>query len=201
MKTLGYAILGLLAQEELSGYDLMQRMKGRVGNFWSAGHSQIYPELARLEADGLVTHSVVKQQERPDKKVYETTPEGLKILREWVTEPPPANAPKDELVLKAYSVWLADPEKAAKLFRDEETKHKEQLSRYKETRSWMEHESGGDVLRPESPWFAGYAALRRGLIYEKGYVEWCRWVADSVEGKQDDPPKRKKKKKGKKKGE
>jgi DNA-binding PadR family transcriptional regulator len=31
MKTLGYAILGLLAQEALSGYDLTQRMKGRVG--------------------------------------------------------------------------------------------------------------------------------------------------------------------------
>ena len=66
MTTLGYAILGLLSREELSGYDLTGRMKGRVGYFWSARHSQIYPELARLEEGGYVTHSVVEQQERPD---------------------------------------------------------------------------------------------------------------------------------------
>lgn len=52
MTTLGYAILGLLSRERLSGYDLTRGMRGRVGNFWSAKHSQIYPELARLEEGG-----------------------------------------------------------------------------------------------------------------------------------------------------
>lgn len=201
MTTLGYAILGLLAQEALSGYDLMGRMKGRVGNFWSASHSQIYPELARLEEGGHVTHSVVAQRERPDKKVYEITPEGLEVLREWVTRPPAPRAVRDELVLKAYSVWLADPEPAARLFRDEEAKHEERLAGYKKTRKWLESERGAEMLRPDSPWFAGYASLRRGIIYEKGYIEWCRWVADSIEGKPASPKKGKKKnKKGGKKG-
>ncbi len=201
MTTLGYAILGLLAQEVLSGYDLTQRMRGRVGNFWSARHSQIYPELARLEEDGYVTHSVVEQRDRPDKKVYEITTQGLEILKDWVMQPPSPSAPRDELVLKAYSVWLADPEKAARLFREEEQKHQEQLARYKGTRSWMRTASGGDLENPGSPWFSGYAALRRGLIYEKGYVEWCRWVADSIEGAPQKGKKSKKKGgKGKKKG-
>ena len=190
--------MGLLAQEVLSGYDLMQRMKGRVGNFWRAGHSQIYPELSRLEEAGHVTHNVVRQTDRPDKKVYEITSRGLEALKEWVTEPPVPGAPRDELVLKAYSVWLADPKKAARLFRDEQRAHEEQLARYKETRSWMRKESDGDLDRPGSPWFAGYAALRRGLIYEKGYAEWCGWVADSIEGAKP-KQKKSKKKKGKKK--
>ena len=183
MKTLGYAILGLLAQEALSGYDLTQRMKGRVGNFWSARHSQIYPELAHLEEGKYVTHRVVEQRERPDKKVYEITEAGLEALKDWVTQPPPPRAPRDELVLKAYSVWLADPEKAARLFREEALRHEKQLARYEETRTWMERERGEEVSRADSPWFAGYAALRRGIIYERGYEEWCRWVADRlVEG-------------------
>jgi DNA-binding PadR family transcriptional regulator len=50
--TLGYAILGLLAREALSDYDLSSRMRARVGLFWQARHSQIYPELARLEEGG-----------------------------------------------------------------------------------------------------------------------------------------------------
>ncbi|HET7478159.1 MAG TPA: PadR family transcriptional regulator [Rubrobacteraceae bacterium] len=192
MTTLGYAILGLLAQEALSGYDLTQRMKGRVGNFWSARHSQIYPELARLEGDGYVTHSVVAQQDRPDKKVYEITAAGLETLKEWVTEPPSPRPTRDELVLKAYCVWLADPEKAARLFREEELRHEEQLARYEKTRDWMESEHGEEVNRPDSPWFAGYASLRRGIGYETEYAQWCRWVADSIEGKAEPSGRRKK---------
>ncbi len=182
MTVLGYAILGLLSREDLSGYDLTQRMRERVGYFWSARHSQIYPELARLEEGGYVTHSVVEQQERPDKKVYRITTEGLEALREWVVQPPVPKPSRDELVLKAYSIWLADPQEAALMFRGEESRHEEQLAHYEELRAWMEREWGEDLADPESSRFATYATLRRGIIYERGSAEWCRWVADSIEG-------------------
>src|SRR3712207_1029788 len=97
MTTLGFAVLGLLAREPLSGYDVTQRMKGRVGFFWGAGHSQIYPELARLEEGGFVTHSVVEQRERPDKKVFEITAAGIDRLKEWASQPPPRKPTKTSL--------------------------------------------------------------------------------------------------------
>jgi DNA-binding PadR family transcriptional regulator len=180
--TLGYAILGLLAREALSGYDLTQRMKGRVGFFWNARHSQIYPELARLEDGGFVTHSVVEQRDRPDKKVHEITDAGLEALKDWVTQPPPEKPTRDELTLKTYSVWLADGEEAARVFRAEGLKHEEQLARYEEIRSWMEDEWREDLSNPGSPHFASYATLRRGIIHERGYAEWCRWLAEAVGG-------------------
>ena len=186
MTTLGYAVLGLLAREALSGYDVTQRMKGRVGFFWGAGHSQIYPELARLERDGFVTHEVVLQKERPDKKVYEITAPGLEALKGWATQPPPQKPTKDELTLKAYSVWLADKTEAARLFREEGRRNEEQLARYEEILAWMEREWADDLNRPDSPRFASYATLRRGILYERGNAEWCRWMADAVEnGKQE----------------
>jgi DNA-binding PadR family transcriptional regulator len=175
MTTLGYAILGLLSREDLSGYDLTQRMAGRVGYFWSARHSQIYPELARLEDGGYVTHSVVEQRERPDKKVYKITAEGLDALKEWVIQPPVPRPTRDELTLKTYSVWLADKAKAAQLFREEELRH------YEELRAWMEGEWREDLTSTNSPEFASYATLRRGISYEREYAEWCRWMADSIE--------------------
>jgi DNA-binding PadR family transcriptional regulator len=183
MTTLGYAILGLLSREELSGYDLAGRMRARVGHFWEARHSQIYPELARLEEEGLVAHRVVEQQDRPDKKVYEITEEGLDALKEWVTEPPAPRPARDELVLKAYSLWLAEPDKAITLFRDQERRHEEKLLEYEKIRAWMEKEWGKDVQRTDSPHFASYAALRCGILYERGYSEWCRWVVSRLEGK------------------
>ncbi len=187
MTTLGYAILGLLSREDLSGYDLKQRMAGRVGYFWSARHSQIYPELARLEDGGYVTHSVVEQRERPDKKVYEITARGLDDLKEWVTQPPVPRPTRDELTLKTYSVWLADKEEAARLFREEQLRHEEQLAHYEELGAWMESGHGQEVISPDSPWFASYASLRRGIGYEKEYAGWCRWVADSIERVESGP--------------
>ena len=182
MTTLGFAVLGLLAREALSGYDVTQRMKGRVGFFWGAGHSQIYPELARLEEGGYVTHSVVEQKERPDKKVYEITARGLEALKEWAVRPPAPRPLKDELTLKAYSVWLANGDEAAGLFREAGRGHEEQLARYEELRAWMEREWTDDIRDPKSPRFASYATLRRGILFEKGNAEWCRWLADAVGG-------------------
>jgi DNA-binding PadR family transcriptional regulator len=192
MTTLGYAILGLLSREGLSGYDLTQRMKGPVRYFWSARHSQIYPELAKLEDGGYVTHSVIEQKERPDKKVYEITDAGLEALKSWVTQPPMPRPTRDELTLKTYSIWLADPEEATRLFREEERRHEEQLAHYEEIRAWMEREWREDLTRTDSPEFASYATLRRGISYEREYAEWCRWTADSTEGRK--PPDKKKSK-------
>lgn len=173
--------MGLLCREPLTGYAVAGRMRARVGSFWEAHHSQIYPELARLEEGGFVTHRVVEQRERPDKKIYEITAAGLDALRRWVTEPPTPRAVRDELVLKAYSVWLAEPKEVLVLFREEQRRHEERLLEYERLGSWMEEEWGEDVRRVGSPRFASYAALRRGVLNERGYVEWCRWVADSVE--------------------
>ena len=184
MRTLGYAVLGLLAREELSGYDLKRWMERPLGYFWSAKHSQIYPELARLEEDGFVTHKLVEQSGKPDKKVYRITAEGLEALKEWVNQAPASRPVRDELTLKAYSVWLADKEKAVWLFREEGLHHEERLVHYEDLRAWMEDEHEREVRSPDSPWFAAYATLRRGIGYEKEYAEWCRWMADSLQGRQ-----------------
>ncbi len=181
MSVLGYAILGLLSREALSGYDLKGRMERPVGFFWEARHSQIYPELARLEAAGMVSHELVEQEGRPDKKVYEITPAGLQALKDWVVAPLEPRGARDELVLKAYSLWLAEPEEAIALFREQERLHEERLRRYEEINAWMEREWGDDLGLPGSPRFASYAALRRGILNERGYVEWCGWVVDRLE--------------------
>ena len=181
MGSLGYALLGLLAREPLSGYDLKGRMERPVGYFWSARHSQIYPELARLEGEGLVSHELVEQEGRPDKKVYGITAAGLEALEEWVTAPVEPRHARDELVLKAYSLWLAEPEKALALFRKHERLHEERLARYLEIGAWMEREWGDDLDRPDSPRFASYAALQRGILNERGYSEWCAWVVGRLE--------------------
>lgn len=58
MRVLKYAILGLLDQCELTGYDITKHFKDSLGQFWSAKHSQIYPELKRLTEEGFIEFDV-----------------------------------------------------------------------------------------------------------------------------------------------
>lgn len=182
MITLSYALLGLLARQPLSGYDLAQYMKKRVAPIWSALPSQIYPELARLEKQGMVTHHVVEQQDyRPDKKVYEITEAGRKALRQWVTEPTPVAAVRDEFVLKAYSLWLAEPEEAIPHFREQEHLHRQQLAQHEETLERLQHEWGSALEQKDSPLFGSSLALHYGIAYERSYANWCQWAINELE--------------------
>lgn len=54
-KTLQYVLLGLLAKKDLTGYDIKKLFQQEVGDFWCARHSQVYPELRKLEENGLIT--------------------------------------------------------------------------------------------------------------------------------------------------
>jgi DNA-binding PadR family transcriptional regulator len=184
--TLGYALLGLLARREQSGYDLARRMKRPVGYFWQARHSQIYPDLARLEAGGLVVHRLVEQHARPDKKVYAITEAGREALRAWITSEMEEPWARDELVLRAYSLWLAAPRAAAGLFREHERSHEARLARYRALEAEMVRGSAGGPPPTGTPEFAAYAALQRGIGAEREYAAWCRWLADRLEAAADE---------------
>ena len=180
ISTLGYALLGVLAREPLSGYDIGQRMKVPVSFFWHAQRSQIYPELARLEAQGLVTHRRVEQLDRPAKKVYSITENGLAALRRWVTEPVEA-PPRNEFVLKVYSLWLAAPEQALAFVRARADRHAEQLAALEAARERLECEAGAALQQVDSPLFASYATLQAGIGYARWAADWCRWLADQLD--------------------
>lgn len=182
MIPLSYALLGLLARAPRSGYDLLQLMEEPVGFFWHARRSQIYPELARLEAAGLTRHVVVPQRDRPAKKQYEPTEAGLAALRDWVETPREPAPQRDVFLLQVYSLWLAAPERALELVRASEARHAARLARYEDIRQRQQREDGDlAALRLDSPRFASYATLQRGLEYERGYLAWLRWLAEVIE--------------------
>ena len=185
ISTLGYALLALLARQPRSGYDLVQYMKQPIGYFWHARPSHIYAELLRLERERFVTFQVVEQRDRPDKKVYTITREGLAAVRQWVTEPVALKPDRNELALKAYSVWLAEPEQAMRLFQRQEAFHAQQLGRYEDILGRLEQQHGLQ-WRVDEPLFGDYATLQLGIGYERMYVAWCRWMIEQME-KQSGP--------------
>lgn len=86
--SLKYAILGYLSSGPGSGYDLVQQLDGGLGWFWAASHSQIYPELRRLEGAGLIEGTATTVGERLEKRVYSLTEAGAEDLRKWTAREP-----------------------------------------------------------------------------------------------------------------
>jgi DNA-binding PadR family transcriptional regulator len=81
-----HAILGLLAGKPLHGYELKAGFEELVPTT-ELNVGQVYTTLDRLSRSQLVTHEVVNQAERPDKKVYALTDDGRKELKEWLATP------------------------------------------------------------------------------------------------------------------
>jgi PadR family transcriptional regulator, regulatory protein AphA len=80
------AVLGLVALQPGSGYDLARLAERSVGYLWTPSRSHIYKVLPRLVTGGLATAKRVRQRDRPDKILYSITPTGKRLLRRWLSE-------------------------------------------------------------------------------------------------------------------
>lgn len=102
---LQFIILGLIHEQPLTGYDLTKAFDNDIGEFWSAKHSQIYPQLKTLETKGLLTHTDEITGEKLTRKRYSITESGQHLLDQWLSAPTPeAHNGKDEFVLKLYFI-------------------------------------------------------------------------------------------------
>lgn len=97
-------MLGLLAERDRSGYDLLKRAEGSVAHMWAPAKSQLYAVLPRLVDAGLARRRTVRQSGRPDKHVYRLTRAGRDAVRDWLETAPPKSF--DELLLKVFFAEL-----------------------------------------------------------------------------------------------
>jgi DNA-binding PadR family transcriptional regulator len=80
-------VLGLLAEEPLYGYDLLERFRTRSMGFWvEIGKASVYQVLRRLERDGLIAGRSQDGPEGPDRRVYRITKAGRAHLKSGLSE-------------------------------------------------------------------------------------------------------------------
>jgi DNA-binding PadR family transcriptional regulator len=103
-----HALLGLLAQNPMHGYELKNAFEEKVGTLWNLNIGQVYNTLRLLERDGLVAFQGQEQEGRgPARKVYAVTEAGCEELNRWLNEP--VRQPrrfKDEFYIKLVFVRL-----------------------------------------------------------------------------------------------
>lgn len=175
VSSLGYALLAAIAREPLTGYALAHQLRDPISFFWETRHSQIYPELARLERAGFVTSTDEHGPGPRPKRTYAATEAGLAELRAWIGRESRFGGRRDELLLKVYASWLVEPGVTIALVREARRHHAAQLELYL-AREASARDRGIDRLGPRDPRFADYLTLRRGIGFERGRLAWCDWV-------------------------
>jgi DNA-binding PadR family transcriptional regulator len=105
----GRVILGMVASGVRTGYDIKQLVDKSTRHFWAASYGQIYPELKRLEDQGLVRGRPEPTGGRP-RMVYELTSAGELALDAWLaSDQEPSYEVRDEGMLKLFFSDQADP--------------------------------------------------------------------------------------------
>jgi DNA-binding PadR family transcriptional regulator len=82
-----YLLLGMLALAPSHGYDLHQQIERDLRYVWSLSLSQVYNVLTRLEKRGMIRGEIHEQDQRPDRKCFQLTPEGERHFQEWLEKP------------------------------------------------------------------------------------------------------------------
>lgn len=114
--SLRYALLAILRVGPLSGYDLQKQFSQSVGHVWHAPDSQIYPELRKMEAAGLVEGEDQLRGERGTRRVYHVTPDGEGAFLDWMASPLDYQRVRDPAHLRAAYLEAASPDSARAFF-------------------------------------------------------------------------------------
>lgn len=169
--SLRHAVLGMLADEPGSGYDLLKRFERAMANVWPATQSQLYGELGKLEAAGMI--HVLAEGPR-GRKEYEITEAGLEELRHWLVDVDPGGPPRSAGLLRVYFLGSVSPEQArgyVASMGESARAREERLDELEGSIDWGEDNQslyGRLVLE----WGKRFSAMQR---------EWAEWAVKQVE--------------------
>jgi DNA-binding PadR family transcriptional regulator len=82
------AVLGLLKERPIHGYQLSRELGDSLGGLWRVSYGSLYPTLRRLEHDGAIESEAGDERGARRKKVYRITPKGEQIFLELLQESP-----------------------------------------------------------------------------------------------------------------
>lgn len=159
-------ILGLLAHEDLTGYDIKKRIDGAISLFWKGSFGSIYPALSSMEKEGLVEKKADATGKR-ERIFYHVTDKGIDCLKAWLEDEKATNDLKYETLLKLHfggSVDRATSLKNVEAFEKEIAEKLSILQQFKKNlEGFMDDE---DHLHY-------YLTVTFGITAYEGYLKWC----------------------------
>jgi DNA-binding PadR family transcriptional regulator len=167
--SLRHALLGLLAEQPASGWDLSQRFDEILGSVWPAGHPQIYGELRRLEDEHLIE---VDSEGPRRRKAYRVTDAGLEAVRHWLTSVEVDHTMRLEPLLRSVFFWLLTPRELSEYLRHEAEHYEQVATMYRAVADAKDRGEYGDSPQTRSLRIAAEAGAR----LNQALAEWATWA-------------------------
>ncbi|MFJ2393905.1 PadR family transcriptional regulator [Streptomyces sp. NPDC087843] len=175
------AVLAALLEGEASGYDLAKEFDASVANFWMATPQQLYRELERMTSEGLIEARLVRQERRPNKRVFSLTAAGRVALREFTADPPKPTAIRDELLVKVQSVDAGDDAAVRAAIAERLEWARAKLARYERLRARLLDGRTEDEFLARAERVGPYLTLMRGRSFEEENIRWAERALDVLE--------------------
>ena len=125
LSTPDYVVLGMVGLGARSGYEIKRTVELSIRYFWTISPAQVYPSLAKLERDGLLTGRDEPQGNRR-RRTYEHTAAGSEALRTWLRnqEPMPFEL-RDIAMVKMFFANALTPADAQELLTNAKARSEE----------------------------------------------------------------------------
>ena len=169
--SLRHALIGLLAEQPASGWDLTRRFEDLLGTVWPAGHPQIYGELRRLQADGFIE---IDSEGPRRRKSYRATETGIAEVRRWLTDIQVDHTLRLEPVLRSVFFWLMTPEELAAHLEREAAFYHALAQKYRDIAAAKDRGDYGDSPQTQSIRIAAEAGIR----LHQALSDWSTWTKD-----------------------
>ncbi len=157
----GRVILGMISLGCRTGYEIKHFVDKSTRHFWAASYGQIYPELKRLEEQGLVQGAPEPTGGRA-RVVYQLTDRGREALNAWLaSDIDPFYELRDEGMLKLF---FSDnlPERRIENIRAMRVRQERKLAQ-------LQAMEEGARKGPTGT----YLTLQLGIGSTKWFIEWC----------------------------
>jgi PadR family transcriptional regulator, regulatory protein AphA len=166
----GRVILGVLAVEPRSGYDIKALTDQSTRFFWAASYGQIYPELKRLAERGLIEGSNEPLGGRK-RTVFQITPKGRAVLADWLNSPEQVHELRDEGLLKLFFAGTQGREEVIAAIQGKRDTHAAKLA---ELREIEPHALATERVGPAE-------VLAYGLALNEFAIRWCDETLEQID--------------------
>ena len=167
-RKIDWIILGLLAHEDMTGYDIKKRIDHEISFFWKGSFGSIYPALNELVRAGCVEKTEHEPLDGRERIQYRITTQGKKKLKEWLADSKVSNDLKYETLVKLFFGGSAEKEVSISNIEMFESKVREDLSTLKFFQDNLEK-----VLDEEDHLYY-YLTVLFGIETYEAYLRWCK---------------------------
>ncbi|BAZ67664.1 PadR-like family transcriptional regulator [Fischerella sp. NIES-4106] len=175
--SLAYAIMGLLQEEQRTGYELKTSCFDQcIAHLWPADQAQIYRTLDKLLEQGWINCTVEIQCDRPNRKIYSVTEVGKAELIRWLQSPQPLPTFREPLLIQLFFATQLSNEAIVQLLEHQLAAHIEKLTECEKTNLPVlgdKYASREQIMQR--------LALELVLRREQTYIDWLKTAIEIID--------------------